>query len=503
MFAKGTAPKLWEDARARGCQGIPHPATGAGRSADSLEGDGCASQEGTAVGAKGANVRTAAMALRDKYTSLTYELSEAEVLGVSLPAGAPFTAADLACAKNQLIDELAARRQAEKLFEVLRKPEQNLQGETVVDLGRIAEEVKSGALSSIASRLNPEPAATPSVWASLGPQLLNAVPKVASMFMLYDPEVWAARKVALELASAAAQAAIIGASATSPTNPAAAADEYILLASQLEQQEVDVEAQIVEALTAQQNGATRALEAVESDPRRLAVVAANARGEWGIDAHTLEAMQQAYSYRVTQLAYELLLPQAFQGVRFNYTHAFQIVDTIPDEWSDNAWIPETGTARALAWAREPTCGEGLSLEKAPDLHPPFPSAKPGTPPGLGQGNEYQAQVAVVPKGDASPRFLDYVMVVPETIGGFPTVASYEMVAPIFEQPIAPDGAVSKYAAGLYAPGFWYRNMGLDQTMHCNKEASRNKQPQMEVGPTERLAFGSGDLWPTPTNTAHK
>ncbi len=141
---------LWSGASSvQATKGGAPPGSGLGGSADSLDGDGCqtneaAAPDSTATGqgtvvVDATSVRGVSLALRSTYASVETTLDEAEVLNAVLPAGAPFTQDDLTCAKNQMIDELAARQQVLELMGYLLTIETNQQTGIDITLQDVAE----------------------------------------------------------------------------------------------------------------------------------------------------------------------------------------------------------------------------------------------------------------------------------------------------------------------------------------------------------------------------
>ena len=131
----------------------------------------------------------------------------------------------------------------------------------------------------------------------------------------------------------------------------------------------------------------------------------------------------------------------------------------------------------------------------------YGNADPGTPAGLGNGNEYHPQTGVVPKG-ASPPYSVYVM----ALTGAPTVAvDQSLVAPFFRQSTGPDAN----AAGFYAPLFWQQNLTHKRRVQCQDSTDPDRGVDLDnfqLSLTPNFAGGGEifysnlkptDIWPTP------
>ena len=501
----GGVPTLWSNPSSNACQGRDHTGTSGVRRADTLGGDACATSDPAATGAVGENVRGASMTLRRAYQSLNTTFSQAQVQGVTRPADAPFVDADLTCAKNQMIDELAARDQVMKFMDILQKPQNDLQGQTVVNLGQIAENIKTGALAKISKRLKDQASATPSFWASLAFGTLSGVSGVATFFAP-DKTILKSAFQFMNVSSKGGQS-IFNAIDGRSGNPVALTNEYILLAAQLDQEAQEIEVQIGHVLTAQQNGVLQTEEIVLADPHMLAEMNAKAKGEWQVTATALATAQEAYSYRVTQLAYQAFWPQLYSGYRVGYNFSCQrtrngpLLCFDPRATRDPAvagWFSPDGNVKrpyqpqSLASASPVYCavtapgGVGSVIGS-----PYFKGADPGTPVGLGQGNEYHPQTAVV-AGEGSPPYEVYVMAERDT----PTsVADAGTVAPFFAQPSKP----GDNAAGFYAPLFWQQNLDLTKSVQCKEYRNPPSKAPLVVGTPGGIysKISATDIWPTP------
>lgn len=498
----GGPPALWEGARGRACQGVGHTGTAGPLRADNLDGNACAADDPVAIGARGANVRSVSIGLRASYASLIPTFSESSVRNVVRPSGAPFSAADLTCAKNQLIDELAARTQAMRFMDILQKPQDNLEGETVVDLGAIAERVKTGALAGIAGELRDQAGSTTSYWVSFAFKALAGAGRFASFFVPPQSSVFQAARLVSAMGEAGS--AIFGIVGGPSGNPVELTNDYVLLASQLDQQSEEVEVHAEKLLTAQRNGVLESEEIALSDAGRLADIGAFAKGTAQLTPNGLTRAQAAYGHRVVQLAYESFLPQLFEGVRLSYRNTTEQTGygeeaQLGEEeplyeaiWQDGAWRVRVDgvNVHALTQANQVICETQSNNERKV----PFGSADPGPAAGRGESNEYQPLASVAASGEPQG-YLDYLLLRSSTVGGgSPSPFAAAQLAPLFAQP----GGSSELAGGFYPPDFWYRNLRLARRVNC---AFPQHDPSVESstagGPY--ASIGDGDVWPTPTN----
>jgi hypothetical protein len=240
--------------------------------------------------------------------------------------------------------------------------------------------------------------------------------------------------------------AVLDTAAGPPGNPAALVDQYVLLESQLELEELDVETQVADVLNVQLNGVERSEEILLSGPAMMAAVNDAAGTTWNFGDQTADvytAAQTAYLYNVRQLTYEDLWPQAYSATRFSYSGACEIdQDNKLICWypSANTWKYEpldedapADRAISMTAAAQPIC------QNSPGGHP-YRAARPGSTDGHGDGTEYRAQVSAA-EGGAIPQYLDYVMAETSTLtnatvdsGNYPKTASMDVVQPFFAQP---------------------------------------------------------------------
>ena len=516
-FNYGTKP--WkEGSSSAACEGRKTPPVTAGpRRADTLDADVCSTTDPAATGATGAGVRSTSMELRGAYQSLSTDLEPSAVLSLDPPKDAPFTDDDFKCASNQMFDELVARNQVTKFMDYLQKPAQGSQGSTVIDLGQIAENIKTGTLAKLTRQIKAQDASTPSFWANFAFGATNAIGTIGAFFA---PEA-TALKGAFQFMGVASKSgqSIFSALNGPPGNPVLLTDEYLLLASQLDQQAVEIEVQIQQVLSAQQNGVLQTEGIILSDPHMLAEINARAKnkGEWWVTPDVQQAAQDAYRYRVIQLAYQEFWPQIFSAFRVRYQSACQ--GTAPrgplmcfeptkstrapagriGDWRYTSPI-HILNPQSLTSASQVLCASFQSSTARSARH--YAEADPGTPVGLGNGNEYHPQVGVVTKGD-SPPYQVYVMA--ET--GKPTsTVDPSLVAPFFRQPKKPD----PNAAGFYAPLFWEQNLAHRYGVQCQDADTPGIGVDIDnfvQTLSGRSAFGVSDffysnikpteIWPTP------
>jgi hypothetical protein len=478
---------LWSGADSSACAGIDHTGESGTRSADSLAGDSCATTEAAATGANPANVRTASLRMRSRYTDLAQVFGEGQISGVVYPAaGAPFTEADLLCAKNQMIDEVEARSQAIALVEQLGKVQYESEGRVVTELQVIAAEVEALMLSKLKKEIENSGRATAAFWAGFALQTLGSTAKLAAAVSGSGTTTATALRIV-------GQAASLGQGATSliqakEGNPVTLTDAYLLLASQLHQEAVKIEAQIEEVLAAQQQGALLSEAALLSDPGRLAAVDAKASGAWVVTPEAQLKAQNIYLYRVRQLAYQDFWPQAYSGARLKYSGI--CAKGFSACWQDGEWRePEGGPP--VAGTSLVRAGQGRCLNNNY-----FEGAASGSPGGIGEGNEFQPAATPSPNGQSPPSYLDYLMAsTSELKNGKVSLAGLNTIQFFFEQPSdsaqQPSGSAPP---GFYAPEFWWQNLDLKTQVHCNGESGKLAVEKIDGAYAEVEANA---VWPTP------
>lgn len=525
----GGQPELWKNpATAAACQGRDHTGTSGPRRADTLDSNACAAVEPNADGAVGPAVRQASMTLRTAYQSVNTTFSQAQVQGTTRPADAPFTDADLTCAKNQMIDELAARDQVMLYMDVLKRPQQNLQGQTAVDFGQIAENVKTEALADYTKKLKELNAAqTSSFWTNFA---LGSTFAVGTFGAFFFPEAGAVTTAFQFMAATGASGQAIFSAVDRPQgNPKQATNEYLLLAAQLDQQAIDIEAQMNRVLTAQQNGVAETEGILMSDPHKLAEINAAAKGPAQVTAQGLRAAQDGYRYRVIQMAYQSFWPQLYSAYRFSYRSGCQQVLEVDDTargrpvtrskklcyeptrpagdrigWADGWWwlsyLKPSTPPRSFTQASQVLCSGSFANGRLQTPVKPFGDAELGSPSGLGAGNEYHPLTGVAPKGQAPPHSV-YLMARADNPGA---LADMKTVAPFFRQGDKPDPS----AAGFYPPTFWEQNMQRrSERVKCKDSMTVNDGrldgtlTSTSQGVQWRDNFYSGllstDIWPSP------
>ena len=475
-------PSLWSQvggqaAAARAAPRASASQSGGSRSANTLDGDGCATapppapaSDTTAAGqlvVDAGSVRDVSLLLRSTYMSYTTTLNTDLVGSVNMPAGAaPFTAADLNCAKSQMLDELAAREQVIALMNAVQLFENNSQTGVDAQLAKVAQDVEAGQMASIAADIHPQPQMDNSYWARLTMQWVGSISSVVDFFAGIDPII---NQAYLWTALFSSAGETIMTTIEGPGgNPSRNLKKWAWLAKQLEQEPVDLELQVSDALAAQANGVARTEEILLSGPAMLAATNQAAGTSFNFGANTADvftAAQNAYYYNVRQMAYQSLWPQAYSATRFSTDRLCQTLSN----GSRSCFTPSTGkwsnsSAVSLSQASQATCNTSAGA--------PFGKATSGTPIGFGQGAEYRPLTSVADDGGA-PLGIDYVMVETDDVTAsnlkskYPAVADGDIVGPFFQQP---NDSVSNQdpdaPPGFYAPDFWFQNLQPETAVTC-------------------------------------
>jgi hypothetical protein len=484
---EGTPPQLWTGSDAAACEAektVKPSSETEPSEADSLVGDECAESEAVATGASGAAVREASMALRSHYPGVA-PLLPSEIESVRRPAEAPFTEADLTCARNQMVDELNARIQVRELITHMEEPLTKTQALGLIEIEQAAEQVEVALLAKMKGELEETSSSTASFWASFALGLLSNVAGIATT---YGPE----NSFGVGVAALLEQSGYIGGTllplAQGPEgNPVALTDRYIFLAEQLQRESISAADRIEQALSAQLGGIGRAEEILVSDPGKLAATSKQAKGAWDFDKQEITEAGQASVFRSRQLVYQTLWPATYSGVRLNYKGYCHASSSTESCWNGSEW---SGPPISMTHASQGGC-YGVSGS--------FPQAFSGRPSGLGAGNEYQPRTAPGALGTTPSTYQDYLMVATSSVGGGrPQLAEAAVLAPFFAQPT--EGETKKessgQAAGFYPPEFWWQNVEMTDEIQCYDNGANGNFQVTEVGgPYEKV--GESDVWPTP------
>ncbi len=433
-----------------------------------------------------ANVLTAETALRDSYADYSLSFSQAAVLAVQMPSAAPFSSTDFTNAQQQMIAELSDRAQVISTMSTAANVQTNSQTDVTVDLAQVAEDVETSELSSISSEIEAQTESDTSWWIQLGMHWSNGINKVLNFYRQISPFLNSAYLWTGLLGDGSL--AVFDTIEGPGGDPADLIQDYVMLAAQLQQQALDVEDQVTNTLNAEANGMEQSEQILLTGPDMMSAFNQAALTTWNFGSNTANvytAAQNAYLYRVTQLAYEAFWPQAYTAVRFGTDNVCQDYSNPKDDgpyqcWnvSDDKWIqwPYGGVAAvqppALTGASGAFCGGGYGYGA---YYYPFSGADVGS--GYGQGTEYHAPDAVATSG-GSPGYLDFVMVASNTVGTLhQSVASYTLVEPFFEQPgDTVSDPSSSSSPGFYAPDFWQQNLPVSDDYECATPNSGSNGP---------------------------
>ncbi len=466
----GGLDALWQGSDAQNCEGVDHTGTTGPASPDNLDGDQCASADPDATGAEPVNVRETSLTLRASYQDLSFKPNDDGLEQVSMPSDpkAPFTQADLTCAKNQMGDEFAAQEASNTWLNAIQAPFTNGQLSIENNLQSASNSAQNAALSGVSQKLDEPPAdGTASFWAQWGLNEFSSLADVGVFVAGDSNPVASSAFTILSLSGYQAENIFWAAEGPGGGNPAAAADQYLLLQSQLSTDEVSLDSQIANAVTAQANGIEQTAPLLNSDPGKLATVYTNTgpNGPWQFDDSVYTNAQAAYQYRVTQLAYQQLWPQLYTGVRYSWNNGcWYGSGTAPGCFNNGIWDGQYGGMQPIQQADQiHSC-----KSDAVNAHPVF-SPYTGTPVGLGAGAEYQPQIGVAASGQ-DPQVEDYMMLESDNLSQNyvnnhkPGVATQANVEPFFTQPTGPTDTT---AAGFYPPDFWQQNLPFADRIGCS------------------------------------
>jgi hypothetical protein len=482
---------------------------GTGDTGDAVS--GCGGESGS-PDVEPANVLTAETALRDSYGDYSLSFSQAAVLAVQMPSGAPFSSTDFTNAQQQIISELSQRAQVISTMSTAANVETNSQTDVTIDLAQVTADVETLELSSIASDLKAESESDTSWDVQLVFHWFNGINKVLNFWralapLLNEAYLWTGL---LGDGSLAVFDTLEGPGGS--PNPGALILDYAMLVAQLQQQNLDVEDQVANTLTAQANGMEQSEEILLSSPDMMSSFDQAALTTWNFGSNTADVYtdaQNAYLYRVTQLAYEDMWPQAYTAVRFGNENDCEeysypknngsYVCWIPSENKYEVWNPYVGdnygTPPPLTGASSAICAGGSGFG---GYFYPFSGANLGS--GFGQGTEYQPPDAVATSGN-DPGYLDFVMVASNSLGLHDpaTVASYSLVEPFFEQPTdSVSNPSSSSPPGFYAPDFWQQVLPVSDDLQCpDLNSSGDWFIESSVG-GYYANQQSWDVWPTPS-----
>ena len=500
------ASSLWGESSSPSACDVDHSGTQGPKSPDNLDDDMCAADDPNGIGADAGNVYEASIGLRDtEYTSSNF--SPPDIMGVPMPsdANAPFTEDDLTCAKNQMTDEFNAVSQSNVTMTDIGSIMSSSQGASGAALAAVAENVQQAALMPLDQQMQEQgQQSTGAFWASMGFYIFEGVADVGAFAA--GPEA-SAGLTALSLVGESGGnffAAVEGPGG----NPVELTNDYLLLQSELGQTQVFVDEQIEAVITAQGHGVEITNEVINSDPGKLATMQTESEGDgpWNLGVDEIDAAEDAFVYRTSQLAYQDFWPQVFTAVRVNWDHA-----CLPSAFGTGQFCYQGGKWSAVGSASgDPiTATETVSLSGCASnmFNRPFDGASPGTPFGFGQGNEYHPMLGVATADqDAATGgpYEAYVTALASDINSdslakhTPQLADAEVMGEIFAQPASSD---DNQNAGFYAPDFWQQNTSLTDRVTCGTQQQEGQPQSAEMtlsipGGIYDQITAPTDEWPT-------
>jgi hypothetical protein len=505
----GDYGELWSGSDDSACAPVAHPNTNVGdnTSADSLANKNCVfdssdptsqgADEPNAIGANAANVREASMWMRDQYQKTDFDGDANAIDDVTMPTdpGAPFESADLECAKLHLKSEFTAWNQTRTFLDSIYQTYQGTQAAQTEAMNQASTNAQQAALSPDLSKLAQTPSdSTTAFWADFG---LGLFEDIAGSIALYEP----AGLVAGGLAQAGYLTSTIFDTAQGPPSgdPAERADQYLLLQSSLDSEEVSTEYQMTLTGLAEANGINvTARSLLYADPAKLATVNKNA-STWGSYLSDTGAIEGAQLQKVTQMTYQQLWPQIYYAVRVN--------------WLRGCWgiagQGGLGCAAVHKGAFDGFDGAAGSIDDAGDIQRcenGNVSTKPVWPgtvvdsAGLGAGNEYHPQVALAAAGDGLQYYDVYLMLennddLVDADKRHPDIASESQIAPFFNLPSTDtktgDVTPANTNAGFFPPDFWQDTLQFGLRIHCT-DANNSSGEKFETSTVPGVDFGVED-----------
>ncbi len=475
----GSLSDLWQSSDSSQCD-RGHPAPGGSRSADTLDGDGCSNVDPIVPGANAADIRATSLTLRNSYPDWTFEPSDPGTVEMPSPPQptAPFTPADLQCAVNQIVDETNAVNESNTYLQQMLAPFEGGMADTYANINAAASSAENAELSNLTSALQkqingPASDATTLFWVQWG---------FGTVAAMGDVGAFATEDVSPLESDTFSVVALLGWNGQNyfdavegpSTTGGTLADEYLLYQAQLNSTATAVTTQVENQLNAQSSAFPQTGALVNSDPRKLTVMHANAGpgGPWLEANQNLESAEDALQFRAVQQTYQGMWPQIYTSVRLSWNNACWFGSDGKGCYNNGTWDGQYGGMQPIQNADQVN-GCKTDQVGADPVFDTTPSTDQA-PAGFGEGNEYHPQIGVVEAGETPPSDV-YLMLQSNQLtqsqvnSTKPGLAGEGNVAPFFAQPGSSSSSSTDTgpAAGFFPPDFWQDNLPWVYRISCS------------------------------------
>ncbi len=405
-------------------------------------------------------VRQVALDLRANYpsswTGSSTEVNEldcddADFSGTANPQTTP---SDCVSAQEQLVDELADRSAVTNWFTSLAAPFVDTQGETVINLQQIGNIVQTCVLEQ---EIDAMLKAASAGWRSnLFTSALSGLAGITEFFGEFtSPELGTVGSI---LGLMAEGGEFVD---TASEGPSTEVESYFLLELELQQDEIEIDTQVENAVQLQMTGLTLSQQAVLSDWGKMSQAATKSNmaydeGGWEITTQDTTTMENALNYSVRQQAFRAWMQDLYAAVQ---------VDIASQEYGTNA-------TNAADWicVHCATSAEDSKLFKDATYEMTFDNNN--TIDGFGNAQQYWPQTSVRYSGEDASAVYHYSYVMyqqawhapgdPES-GGNAELVPMDTIDALFGQPSA-DSCPSP--AGFVPPLFWPPTFDMTEEVRC-------------------------------------
>jgi len=413
-----------------------------------------------------ANVRQVALALRANYptswtpvfnASIAYPGSDA----FSGAVNANVSETDFENAVQQIALEIGQRTSVQNWFDTLNQAFVQNQAQLITTLQTVATNVQVDILNQSANALLE--AASSSWVAGMVSQCASGIAKVAVVFQSVGVPGLSQLIAVLNFAGAAGNAVL-----ASQEGPATATATYFLLENELDQDAIEIDQQVVNAVTAQETGVGLTEQIVLSDWDKMNEVALKsntsiADGGWELTEQDVTNLSNVIIVTARQQAYRAWAAKLFAAAQVDLSSALG--------------SPSDASSFTCAWCE---C-ESNPFAPACSCHSdqPFGGASSG-PSGFGNAQQYWPQTSIRTSGNSTIDHLTYVMYdqswhSPGSSSsglddGKTHLANHDVVVAIFGQPASDSGdgdTSSSTNGGLIAPLFWTETFDMTEGVGCD------------------------------------
>jgi len=399
-------------------------------------------------------VRQVALDLRANYpsswTGNSTEVNELDCddADFSGTANTKTTSSDCDSAQVQLVGELADRSAVTNWFTALEQPFVDTQGETVTNLQQIGNIVQTCVLEQ---KVDAMLKAASAGWRSnLFTGTLSTLARVTEFFSDFSPEIGMVGSI-LGLMSDGGEFVD-----TASEGPSTEVESYFLLELELQQDAIEIDTQVENAVQLQITGLTLSQQAVLSDWGKMSQAATKSNmaydeGGWEITTQGTTAMENALNYSIRQQAYRAWMQEEID--------AAAQVDIYSQDLDDNA-------TDASNWY----CVKCSDTPQSKAIFHNATSTGDSEIAGFGDAQQYWPQTSILTSGETASAHYSYVMYKQAWhTPGTPTSGDDAELVPsavidyLFGQA---DSSQCPTNAGLIPPLYWSRTFDMTEVVSC-------------------------------------